>query len=140
MAPKNKEYYTISELAEELDISTRTIRYYEEIGLLSPQRTPGNHRIFTKKDRARLKIILRGKRLGFTLEEIKQILDMYEVSEPEQIRLTLKLADEKLKQIEDRLHDLKILKEELLDLMERLSRRLNELESVKNSGGVKGET
>ncbi len=140
MAPKNKEYYTISELAEELDISTRTIRYYEEIGLLSPQRTPGNHRIFTKKDRARLKIILRGKRLGFTLEEIKQILDMYEVSEPEQIRLTLKLADEKLKQIEDRLHDLKILKEELLDLMERLSRRLNELESVKNSDGVKGET
>lgn len=140
MAPKNKEYYTISELAEELDISTRTIRYYEEIGLLSPQRTPGNHRIFTKKDRARLKIILRGKRLGFTLEEIKQILDMYEVSEPEQIRLTLKLADEKLKQIEDRLHDLKILKEELLDLMERLSRRLNELESVKNSDGVKSET
>ncbi|WP_457591657.1 MerR family transcriptional regulator [Geoglobus sp.] len=140
MATKDKEYYTISELAEELDISTRTIRYYEEIGLLSPQRTPGNHRIFTKKDRARLKIILRGKRLGFTLEEIKQILDMYEVSEPEQIRLTLKLADEKLKQIEDRLHDLKILKEELLDLIERLSRRLNELESSKSADSVKSET
>ncbi|AKG91628.1 putative transcriptional regulator [Geoglobus ahangari] len=140
MPPKNKDYYTISELAEELDISTRTIRYYEEIGLLSPQRTPGNHRIFTKKDRARLKIILRGKRLGFTLEEIKQILDMYEVSEPEQIRLTLKLADEKLKQIEDRLHDLKILKEELLDLIERLSRRLNELESTKGDSGVRSET
>ncbi len=139
MATKDKEYYTISELAEELDISTRTIRYYEEIGLLSPQRTPGNHRIFTKKDRARLKIILRGKRLGFTLEEIKQILDMYEVSEPEQIRLTLKLADEKLKQIEDRLHDLKILKEELLDLIERLSRRLNELESSKSADSVKSE-
>ena len=133
MAEKNKgrkEYYTISELAEEFDISTRAIRYYEEIGLLNPKRTPGNHRIFTRKDRARLKLILRGKRLGFTLEELKQILDMYEVSEPEQIRLTLRLADEKLKKIEDKLHDLRILKEELLDLKERLLARLKELEKA----------
>ena len=133
MAEKNKgrkEYYTISELAEEFDISTRAIRYYEEIGLLNPKRTPGNHRIFTRKDRVRLKLILRGKRLGFTLEELKQILDMYEVSEPEQIRLTLRLADEKLKKIEDKLHDLHILKEELLDLKERLLARLVELEKA----------
>ena len=126
---KKKEYYTISELAEEFDISTRAIRYYEEIGLLNPKRTPGNHRIFTRKDRARLKLILRGKRLGFTLEEIKQVIDMYDVSEPEQIRLTLRIADEKLKDIEDKLHDLNILKEELLDLKERLLARLKELEA-----------
>ncbi len=128
-----KEFYTISELAEEFDISTRTIRYYEEIGLLNPSRTPGNHRIFTRKDRARLKLILRGKRLGFTLEEIKQVLDMYDVSEPEQIRLTLKIADEKLKEIEDKVRDLQILKEELLDLKEKLLRRLRELEENRNS-------
>uniref|UniRef100_A0A7C4WDX2 MerR family DNA-binding transcriptional regulator n=1 Tax=Geoglobus ahangari TaxID=113653 RepID=A0A7C4WDX2_9EURY len=134
MAENNKgkkEYYTISELAEEFDISTRAIRYYEEIGLLNPKRTPGNHRIFTRKDRARLKLILRGKRLGFTLEEIKQVLDMYDVKgEPEQIRLTLKIADEKLKEIEDKLQDLQILKEELLDLKERLLSRLKELEKA----------
>ncbi|AIY90508.1 MerR family transcriptional regulator [Geoglobus acetivorans] len=125
---KRREYYSISELAEELDVSTRTIRYYEEIGLLNPQRTPGNHRIFTKRDRARLKLILRGKRLGFTLEEIKQILDMYDVSEPEQIRFTLKLAHEKLREIEDKLEDLKIMKAELEDLIERLNERLTALE------------
>ncbi len=126
---ERKEYYTISELAEEFDISTRTIRYYEEIGLLSPSRTPGNHRIFTRKDRARLKLILRGKRLGFTLEEIKQVLDMYDVSEPEQIRLTIKIANEKLKEIDDKIEDLQILKNELLDLKEKLMKRLEELES-----------
>ena len=134
MAEKNKrkkEYYTISELAEEFDISTRAIRYYEEIGLLKPKRTPGNHRIFTRKDRARLKLILRGKRLGFTLEEIKKVLDMYDVSgEPEQIKLTLKIADEKLKEIEDKLHDLHIMKGELLDLKERLLKRLKEIEKA----------
>jgi len=134
MAEKNKgrkEYYTISELAEEFDISTRAIRYYEEIGLLNPKRTPGNHRIFTRKDRARLKLILRGKRLGFTLEEIKHVLDMYEVSgEPEQIKLTLRIADEKLKEIEDKLRDLHILKGELLDIKERLLARLKELEKA----------
>lgn len=134
MAEKNKgrkEYYTISELAEEFDISTRAIRYYEEIGLLNPKRTPGNHRIFTRKDRARLKLILRGKRLGFTLEEIKHVLDMYEVSgEPEQIKLTLRIADEKLKEIEDKLRDLHVLKGELLDLKERLLARLKELEKA----------
>lgn len=124
---KKKEFYTISELAEEFDVSTRTIRYYEEIGLLNPQRTPGNHRIFTKRDRTRLKLILRGKRLGFTLEEIKQMLDLYDVSEPEQIKLTLKLAKEKLREVEDKLEDLKIMKAELEDLIERLYRRMEEL-------------
>mgnify|MGYP000067794406 CR=1 FL=1 len=124
------EYFTISELAEQLDISTRTIRYYEEIGLLSPQRTPGNHRIFTKKDRARLKIILRGKRLGFTLDEIRQILEMYEVKgEPEQIKLTLKLAHEKLGEVNEKLEDLKILRAELENLIRKLNRRLAELEA-----------
>ncbi len=64
---KKKDRYTISELAKEFEISTRTIRYYEEIGLLNPERTKGNQRIFSRKDRAKLKLILRGKRLGFSL-------------------------------------------------------------------------
>jgi DNA-binding transcriptional MerR regulator len=123
-----KNHYTISELAREFEISTRTIRYYEEVGLLSPKRTPGNQRIFTRKDRARLKLILRGKRLGFRLEEIKEMIDMYDVSEPEQIKLTLKYGEKKLKEIEEKIEELKALKEDILMLREILLKRLEELE------------
>ena len=124
-----KKEYTISELAKEFDISPRTIRYYEEIGLLSPKRTKGNQRIFSRKDRARLKLILRGKRLGFSLEEIREMVEMYEVSEPEQIRVTLKYGEKKLKEIEERIQELQMLKEDLLAIRERLIERLRELES-----------
>ena len=127
---KKKKTYTISELAKEFDISTRTIRYYEEVGLLSPKRTSGNQRIFTRKDRAKLKLILRGKRLGFSLEEIREMIEMYDVAgEPEQIRLTLKYGDKKLKEIEEKIKELELLKEDLLNIREILIRRLNELES-----------
>ncbi len=127
---KKKKTYTISELAKEFDISTRTIRYYEEVGLLSPKRTSGNQRIFTRKDRAKLKLILRGKRLGFSLEEIKEMIEMYDVAgEPEQIRLTLKYGDKKLKEIEEKIKELELLKEDLLNIREILIRRLKELES-----------
>jgi DNA-binding transcriptional MerR regulator len=125
---KEKKEYTISELAKEFDISPRTIRYYEEIGLLSPKRTKGNQRIFSRKDRARLKLILRGKRLGFSLEEIREMVEMYEVSEPEQIRVTLKYGDKRLKEIEERIQELEMLKEDLLAIRERLIERLKELE------------
>ena len=64
--------YTISDLAEEFHISTRTIRFYEEKSLISPGRTKGNHRIYSRRDRARLRLILRGKRFGYTLEEIAE--------------------------------------------------------------------
>ena len=127
---KKKKTYTISELAKEFDISTRTIRYYEEVGLLSPKRTSGNQRIFTRKDRAKLKLILRGKRLGFSLEEIKEMIEMYDVAgEPEQIRLTLKYGDKKLKEIEEKIKELELLKEGLLNIREILIKRLEELES-----------
>ncbi len=130
MTDEKKRTYTISELAREFDISTRTIRYYEEVGLLSPKRTSGNQRIFTRKDRAKLKLILRGKRLGFSLEEIKEMIEMYDVAgEPEQIRLTLKYGDKKLKEIEEKIKELELLKEDLLNIREILIKRLKELES-----------
>lgn len=124
-----KEKYTISELAKEFEISTRTIRYYEEVGLLSPKRTSSNQRIFTKKDRAKLKLILRGKRLGFSLEEIKEMIEMYDVAgEPEQIKLTLKYGDKKLKEIDEKIKELELLKEDILNLREMLLNRLKEIE------------
>ena len=69
--------HSISEVAAELGITTRTIRFYEEKGLLAPSRN-GQQRIYSAADRVRLKLILRGKRLGFTLEESRDLIDMYD--------------------------------------------------------------
>ena len=72
--------YTITDLAREFDITPRAIRFYEDQGLLTPAREGpgGRHRVYTGQDRTRLKLTLRGKRLGLTLSEIKTILDLYE--------------------------------------------------------------
>lgn len=72
--------FTIAELAREFDITARAIRFYEDQGLLSPKRegVGGRNRVYTPRDRTRLKLTLRGKRLGLTLSEIKSIVDMYE--------------------------------------------------------------
>lgn len=73
---KNKTY-SIRELAEEFEVTHRAIRHYEDVGLLSPQRQ-GRTRVYASVDRTRLKLILRGKRLGLSLTESRQIIDMYE--------------------------------------------------------------
>ncbi|MFN3868328.1 MAG: MerR family transcriptional regulator [Hyphomicrobiaceae bacterium] len=70
--------FSIGELAHEFDITTRTIRFYEARGLISPQRS-GTNRIYSRRDRARLKLILRGKNLGFSLEDIAEYLKLYDV-------------------------------------------------------------
>lgn len=69
--------YSISDLCKEFDITARTIRHYEDLGLLSPSRR-GQSRVYTPSDRTRLRLILRGKRLGLSLEDSRQIIDMYE--------------------------------------------------------------
>jgi len=72
--------YTITELAEEFDITPRAIRFYEDHGILDPKRegAGGRNRVYPARQRTRLKLTLRGKRLGFTLAEIKDLIDMYE--------------------------------------------------------------
>jgi DNA-binding transcriptional MerR regulator len=69
--------YTITELAQEFDVTPRAIRFYEDVGLLTPARS-GRNRVYTQRDRTRLKLTLRGKRLGLSLQEIKQLVDMYD--------------------------------------------------------------
>jgi len=69
--------FTITQLASEFDITARAIRFYEDVGLLMPQRA-GRNRVYTQRDRTRLKLTLRGKRLGLSLQEIKQLVDMYD--------------------------------------------------------------
>ncbi|WP_028534867.1 MerR family transcriptional regulator [Paludibacterium yongneupense] len=69
--------FSISDLAQEFDVTLRTIRFYEEQGLIEPVRA-GRQRVYTRRDRARLKLILRGKRIGLSLAEIREILDLYQ--------------------------------------------------------------
>lgn len=76
-SPSAGTTYTIGELAREFDLTTRAIRFYEDCGLITPQRS-GRNRVYTARDRTRLKLTLRGKRLGLTLAEVKELVDMYE--------------------------------------------------------------
>ena len=86
-----RESYTIGELAREFDVTLRTIRFYEDEGLLSPRRR-GQARIFSPRDRIRLKLVLRGKRLGFSIGEIREIIDLYDRPPGEAGQLRLFLA------------------------------------------------
>ena len=83
--------YKITDLAREFGVTTRTIRHYEDQGLLSPTRN-GVNRVFSGRDRIRLKLALRGKRLGFTLQEIKELFDLYDLSKDEHHQLEVFLA------------------------------------------------
>jgi DNA-binding transcriptional MerR regulator len=127
--PKNKRY-SISDLALEFDISPRSIRFYEEKGLLSPKRTSGNQRVYGRRDRARLKLILRGKRFGYSLEEIAEMIGMTDAEKGEvvQIRASLVYGDKKLKEIRYSIEGLRLLERDILSVKEKLLKRLNELE------------
>jgi len=83
--------FSISELAREFDVTPRAIRFYEDQGLLAPRRD-GQRRIYTPRDRTRLKLTLRGKRLGLTLAEIRELIDMYEPGRDERPQLARFLA------------------------------------------------
>ncbi|MFW5931016.1 MAG: MerR family transcriptional regulator, partial [Desulfosalsimonas sp.] len=112
-----------------LDISTRAIRFYEEKGLISPGRTKGNHRIYNKRDRARLKLILRGKRLGYSLDEISEMIGMadFDMDEEKQLKKAYAYGKKKLKEIDSRMEELEILKQDLLTVQDKILRRLKEL-------------
>ncbi len=83
--------FTIGELAREFDVTPRTIRFYEDHGLLAPRRE-GQRRIYAQRDRTRLKLTLRGKRLGLSLAEIRELIDMYEPGRDERAQLQRFLA------------------------------------------------
>ena len=99
---ESRDLFAIADLSREFGISTRAIRFYESKGLLNPERV-GSTRVFRRRDRARLILILRGKRLGFSLREIKEYLDLYDVdpTQVEQIRLLLKKVQDRLEMLED---------------------------------------
>ena len=90
-SPPAAQSFTIGELAREFDLTTRAIRFYEDCGLLTPQRS-GRNRVYSARDRTRLKLTLRGKRLGLTLAEVKELVDMYESPRDTQAQLRKFLA------------------------------------------------
>ncbi|MBL4807980.1 MAG: MerR family DNA-binding transcriptional regulator [Rhodobacteraceae bacterium] len=94
-------YFTIGEMCETYDVTPRTLRFYEAKELLFPKRE-GQKRLFTKSDRARLKLILQGKRFGFSLEEIRQLLNLYNIGDQQttQYTRTYELALERLAAME----------------------------------------
>ena len=80
------EIYSIGDLAREFDVTHRTMRFYEDEGLLSPKRI-GSRRVYSKRDQVRLKLILRGKRLGFSLAEVREMLELYDSAPDERPQL-----------------------------------------------------
>lgn len=121
------ESYGIAELAREFDITTRTVRFYEDKGLLSPKRD-GQRRIYGPRDRVRLKLIMRGKRLGLSLEEIGELMDLYDADPSEVTQLTQfidvirarKSALEVQKQdIEDSLAEMTRIEKQCADLLQQ---------------------
>ncbi|QDI91704.1 MerR family transcriptional regulator [Salicibibacter halophilus] len=123
MSAGQHKQYSIKELASLFDISSRTIRYYEEMGLIKSvdREEPSEQRSFTDSERRRLKLILRGKRLGFSLQEIKEMVELYE-SNPkgqEEKKQILDITDQKLKQIEEKLFELQTAKADILAYREK---------------------
>lgn len=120
--------YSITELAREFDITTRAIRFYEDQGLLAPARR-GQSRIYAQRDRTRLKLILRGKRLGFSLAEVAEIVELYD-SQPGEIGqldfFLSKIADRR-NLLEQQREDIAITLEELETVEARCRERLAEL-------------
>ncbi|NHN54646.1 MerR family DNA-binding transcriptional regulator [Calidifontibacter sp. DB0510] len=107
--------WSIAELADEFDITHRTLRHYEAQGLLAPERR-GQVRIYHRRDRTRLALVLRGRRLGFALDEIRTIIDMYDEQPGEAGQLTYLLS-----QIEDRRRDLEQRRRDIEDSLRELA-------------------
>ncbi|MFM5682001.1 MerR family DNA-binding transcriptional regulator [Aeromonas veronii] len=128
--PGKEITYSISELAHEFDVTPRTIRYYEDAGLLTPQRE-GQTRIYSHRDKIRLKLTLRGKRLGFSLAEIRELFDMYDTdkSSKTQLHSMIQLIEAKRGALRQQLEDIQMVMAELEAAEQRCVNSLNSLKT-----------
>lgn len=131
------ERYSISDLAQEFGITTRTIRYYEDQGLISPERN-GVSRVFSNRDRVRLKLALRGKRLGFSLSEIRELFELYDVSRDEQRQLEAFLGklERRRAMLEQQREDIEIMLNEINFFSEQCRRMLRSHDGPKGGKAV----
>lgn len=131
----DKTTYSISELAKEFDVTTRSVRFYEDQGLLKPARK-GQTRIFSSKDRVRLKLILRGKRMGFSLAETKELFDLWDetlTGNEKQLLKMLTILDNKRAQLEQQKNDIAQAEMEMETAETRCREALAELQKRKES-------
>jgi len=128
--------FTISDLAKEFGVTTRTIRFYEDQGLLSPKRE-GTTRVFSSRDRVRLKLALRGKRLGFSLAEIRELFELYDISRDEhkQIEEFLARLERRRAHLEQQSEDIEVMLHEI-DFFANQCRRM--LRGEPDSGSPNG--
>ena len=128
------EPMTIREMCDAFDVTPRTLRFYESKELLFPLRK-GQRRLFTKRDRARLKLILRGKRFGFSLEEIRQLLDLYHHGDQQltQLSKTYELAKERLADLEQQRSELDQAINDLRDQMKWGEKMIASIRQTRNA-------
>jgi len=143
-SPSSRETrtFTITELAQEFDITPRAIRFYEDVGLLTPARA-GRNRVYTQRDRTRLKLTLRGKRLGLSLQEVKQLVDMYDskADTSQQLKAFLQVLQDHRSQLERQLDDIEVTLVEISQHEERCKRLLAEATSnAANAPRRRGKT
>lgn len=124
-ATPRAETFTISDLADEFALTTRAIRFYEDHGLISPARK-GTRRVYTQRERVRLKLVLRGKRLGMSLAEIAEILDLYDADKSERSQLLkfLEVLEKRRAVLEMQREDIDVVIEEIDGIMKDCKRRL----------------
>ncbi|UXN71797.1 MerR family DNA-binding protein [Devosia neptuniae] len=123
--PDSRDLFAIADLAKEFGISTRAIRFYEAKGLLAPERV-GATRIFRRRDRARLILILRGKRLGFSLRDISDYLSLYDADRSQQVSLLIGKVDERLASLQAQLSDLQTTISELKEIKKLADERIKQ--------------
>lgn len=133
--------FTITELAAEFDVTPRAIRFYEDMGLLEPARS-GRNRVYTSRDRTRLKLTLRGKRLGLSLQEVKQLVDMYDSSgdTTQQLRAFLAVLNTHRQQLAQQLEDIEITLAEIAQHEERCKQLLGRALQTEGKPAVEQST
>ncbi len=125
------ETWTIAELAREFDVTTRTIRFYEDKGLISPERR-GQRRIYHPRDKVRLQLVMRGKRLGFSLEEIQEMIDLYDVDPTENAQLRRFIT-----KLRERRESLELQRNDIDTVISEIQERERQCESLLRGKGGK---
>lgn len=132
---ENRDLFSIADLAREFGISTRAIRFYESKGLLAPERV-GSTRVFRRRDRARLILILRGKRLGFSLRDVSEYLSLYDADRTHrtQVSRLVELVDKRMTLLERQLGDLRTTISELGEIRKLALEQLTQAGQLGNGG------
>ncbi|SEQ27801.1 MerR family transcriptional regulator [Piscibacillus halophilus] len=126
-------FYSISDMADMFNVSTRTIRYYEEIGLLKPERNQNGYRIYGKKEKIQLQLIFRGKKYGFSLDEIKDMILLFDEDPTgrEQLKKTIEYGERKVQEVTQSIEELMSLKNEMEKFLGEFKKMLADLEENK---------